>query len=278
MAAVPQAPPAAAVAAVARLLRGRRVVVLAGAGVSTESGIPDYRGAGRSPRRTIQYRDFVTSPAIRARYWARSAAGWPRLAAARPNAGHLALAALEAAGVAVGVITQNVDGLHAAAGSRQVVELHGALARVRCLGCDAVLARAEVQAMIEAANPGLAAAAAAAAPDGDAELEPPADLAVPACPGCGGVLKPDVVLFGEHVPAPVVGRAWELFERADALLVVGSSLAVFSGYRFVVRAAERQVPVAIVNLGPTRGDAMAAIKLEAPLGQALPALVAALAG
>ncbi len=267
-----------ALEAVAAVLRGRRVVVLAGAGMSTESGIPDYRGTGRSPRRTIQYREFITSPAVRARYWARSAVGWPRLAAARPNPGHTALAALEATARITGVITQNVDGLHAAAGSRAVVELHGGLARVRCLGCQQVGARAGLQARLEADNPGLATRA-AVAPDGDADLTDGevADFAVPACLDCGGALKPDVVLFGEHVPAPVVAGAWALFDQAEALLVVGSSLTVFSGYRFVVRAAERGVPVAIINLGPTRGDPLAAARAEVRLGEALPALAAALA-
>ena len=268
--------------AIAELLRGRRVVVRAGAGVSTESGIPDYRGAGRSPCRSIQFREFTGSAAVRARYWARSAAGWPLLQEARPNPAHLALAALEAAGAAAGVITQNVDGLHAAAGSREVVELHGALARVRCLDCGATCARTAMQARLLAANPGLPLADARSslrtAPDGDADLSDAdvAGFAVPACLPCGGVLKPDVVLFGESVPAGITARAWALFDRAEVLLVTGSSLAVFSGYRFVVRAAERGVPVAIVNLGPTRGDAVAAAKVEASLGTALPALARAL--
>jgi len=266
---------------VAGVLRSRRVVVLSGAGVSTGSGIPDYRGAGRSPRRSIQYREFVTSAAVRARYWARSAVGWPRMAAARPNPAHVALAALEHDGVAVGTITQNVDGLHGAAGTRTLVELHGALARVRCLGCDATFARADVQDRLVRDNPAIlarAAAAIAAAPDGDADLPETAlaDFAPPACAACGGVLKPDVVLFGESVPAPTVAQAWALFDRAEVLLVAGSSLAVFSGYRFVIRAVERAMPVVIVNLGPTRGDAAAAVKLEASLGDALPALAAAL--
>jgi NAD-dependent SIR2 family protein deacetylase len=203
------------------------------------------------------------------------------LAAARPNPAHVALAALEHDGVAVGTITQNVDGLHGAAGARALVELHGALARVRCLGCDATYARADVQARLLRDNPAIlarAAAAIAAAPDGDADLPEAAlaDFVPPACAACGGVLKPDVVLFGESVPAPTVAQAWALFDRAEVLLVAGSSLAVFSGYRFVIRAVERAMPVVIVNLGPTRGDAAAAVKLEASLGDALPALAAAL--
>lgn len=273
------------VGAVAAVLRGRPVAVVTGAGVSTDSGIPDYRGQGRSPRRSIQYREFVTSAAVRARYWARSAVGWPVMAAARPNATHHAIAACERTGAVVGLITQNVDGLHGAAGS-DAVELHGALARVRCLGCDAVAERAAVQERIARANPEVlarAAAAVAAAPDGDADL-PESDLGgfrVPVCAHCGGVLKPDVVLFGEHVPAAATARAWAAFERAaaggGALLVVGSSLAVFSGYRFAVRAAERGMPIAIVNRGPTRGDPLAAVRLDAAVGDAMPALADALA-
>ncbi len=263
------------------LLIGRPLVVLTGAGVSTESGIPDYRGQGRSPRRSIQYREFVTSAATRARYWARSAAGWPVMSAARPNAAHHAIAACQRAGVALGLITQNVDGLHGAAGS-DAVELHGALARVRCLTCDAIVPRAEVQERLQRDNPDLLRRAAAAAPDGDADL-PERDLAdfrTPACAACGGVLKPDVVLFGEHVPAETTARAWAAFERAagagGALLVAGSSLAVFSGYRFVLRAAERAMPVVIINRGPTRGDPLATARIDAQVGEALPALAAAL--
>jgi NAD+-dependent protein deacetylase sirtuin 4 len=264
------------IAEVATLLRGRRVVVLAGAGISTESGIPDYRGAGRSPRKSIQYREFIQSAAVRQRYWARSAAGWPKMLAARPNDAHRALAALEERGHVAGVITQNVDGLHAAAGSRALVELHGALARVRCLDCNTTTPRATMQERLLVANPSITERSAAAAPDGDAELSDTEDFVVPACLTCGGVLKPDVVLFGENVPAQTVSDAWSLFDRAEVLLVVGSSLAVFSGYRFVVRASERSIPIAIINLGPTRGDSLAAAKLDARLGDALPDLAASL--
>ncbi|HUQ02787.1 MAG TPA: NAD-dependent protein deacetylase [Kofleriaceae bacterium] len=264
--------------ALANVLRGRRVVVLAGAGMSTESGIPDYRGAGRSPRRSIQYREFVQSADVRKRYWARSAAGWPLMQAARPNAAHQAVASLEERGVIAGVITQNVDGLHTAAGSREVVELHGALARVRCLDCRTTCTRASMQERLLLANPQITERPAAVAPDGDADLSDAAvaDFVVPPCLPCGGVLKPDVVLFGENVPAVTTNLAWALFDRAEALLVAGSSLAVFSGYRFVLRAAERAVPVAIINLGPTRGDSIAAAKLEESLGTALPILADAL--
>ena len=269
------------------LLRDRRVVALVGAGCSTESGIPDYRGP-QSPmrdRKPMQYREFVGSAAGRARYWARSAIGWQRVAAARPNAAHEALARLEAGGVVRGVITQNVDGLHHAAGSRHVVELHGSLASVRCLSCDGAVARAEFQQRLMALNrawsdetAGFSARDAASAPDGDAELLAAAyaRFQVPPCDACGGVLKPDVVFFGENVPKARVDAAWALFAAADVLLVVGSSLTVFSGRRFVYGAQKAGVPIAIVNLGPTRADECAALKVEAPVGTALPRLAEAL--
>lgn len=267
----------------AQLLRGRRLVALTGAGCSTESGIPDYRGAGKPPRAraSIQHREFVDKAEHRRRYWARSLLGWPRLAAAQPNDAHRALAALEGAGVVGGLITQNVDGLHGAAGSRAVVELHGALARVRCLSCSATIARDDLQQRLVAENPGFPTRAhdVAIAPDGDAELpdEILGDFVVVSCESCDGVLMPDVVFFGGSVPRPTLDAAWEAFDRADALLVVGSSLTVFSGYRFVRRAAERGVPIAIINRGPTRGDPHATILLDAQAGQALPALARALA-
>jgi NAD-dependent SIR2 family protein deacetylase len=267
----------------AQLVRGKRIVALTGAGCSTESGIPDYRGPDTPPRTRppIQHREFVDRAEHRLRYWARSMLGWPRLAAARPNDGHHALARLEAAGALAGLITQNVDGLHHAAGHRAVVELHGALARVRCLACDALTTRDELQARLRAANPAWPerARAVAIAPDGDADLpdELLADFAVVACAACGGVLMPDVVFFGGSVPRATLDAAWATFERAEVLLVVGSSLTVFSGYRFVRRAAERGVPVAILNRGPTRGDEHAAVRLDARAGEALPALASALA-
>lgn len=271
--------------ALIRLLRGRRVVVLAGAGCSTESGIPDYRGPEASvrPRRPIQYREFVESEEARVRYWARSTAGWPRFSAARPNPTHRALAELEAGGAVRGVITQNVDGLHQAAGSRRVVELHGSLSAVRCLRCARTVPRDALQGRIRALNAAWTERraegdAAEAAPDGDAELGA-AELEgfrVPGCGTCGGVLKPDVVFFGENVPAPRVAEAWALFEEAEVLLVAGSSLTVYSGRRFVYRAREEALPVAVVNLGPTRADEMAAAKVEGRLGAVLPALAEAL--
>lgn len=268
--------------ALVQLLRGRRVVALTGAGCSTESGIPDYRGPDTPPRARppIQHREFVDRADARRRYWARSVLGWARFSSARPNPAHTALAELEHRGVVAGVITQNVDGLHGAAGSRTVVELHGALARVRCLDCGAAANRDAVQARLLAANRGWLdhARGAAIAPDGDADL-PDAmvdDFTVVGCDACGGTLMPDVVFFGGSVPRTTLDAAWSLFERGEVLLVVGSSLTVFSGYRFVRRAADRGVPVAILNRGPTRGDDHAAVRLDARAGVALPALARAL--
>jgi NAD-dependent SIR2 family protein deacetylase len=256
------------------LARGRRIVALTGAGCSTESGIPDYRGPDARPRTPMQHREFVEKPDARRRYWARSAVGWPKFRAARPNDGHRALAALEEAGVLAGLITQNVDSLHAKAGSREVVELHGALARVRCLECARITGRDELQDRLAAVNPGWAGHASDVAPDGDVELADGlvASFHLVPCDACGGVLMPDVVFFGGSVPRATLDAAWALFERAELLLVVGSSLAVFSGYRFVRRAAERGVPVAIVNRGPTRGDEHASVRVDARTGQALPQL------
>jgi len=257
---------------------GGGVVALTGAGASTESGIPDYRSPGRPVRTPLQHRDFVTSPATRARYWARSALGWPTMSRAAPNPAHTGLAALEARGRVTALITQNVDGLHVAAGSRALCELHGSIHRVICLGCRTRLGRDAVQARLLADNPRLATAAASPAPDGDADLPPElADqLAVPACDRCGGVLKPDVVLFGDNVPRETVDRCYGWVETARVLLIVGSSLAVFSGYRFAVRAAERGIPIAIVNLGPTRADRLATWRLPTGAGETVAALAASL--
>lgn len=256
------------------MLRGKRVVALTGAGCSTESGIPDYRGPDTPPRKRppIQHREFVDKPEWRRRYWARSMIGWPKISAARPNATHTAMAALEHAGVIEGTITQNVDGLHQAAGSREVVELHGALARVRCLACDAVTLRREMQDRLRAANPTWSHDndQNEAAPDGDAEVDAIYEsFQVVDCIACSGTLMPDVVFFGGSVPRVTLDAAWSLFDRAEVLLVVGSSLTVFSGYRFVRRAAERSVPVAIVNRGPTRGDPHAALLVDAVSSSAM---------
>ncbi len=268
--------------ALAALLRGRRLAVLAGAGLSTESGIPDYRGpeTRHVERRPVQYDDFVRDPDARRRYWGRASRGWARVAGAQPNAGHRALAQLESAGQLEGVVTQNVDGLHQRAGSQGVVELHGSLGAVVCLGCGARATRAEVQAQIDARNPGWTEAAVPAAqlaPDGDVEVERGlAAFVPPSCPACGGPLKPDVVFFGESVPKPRVARAAEIVRRSGALLVVGSSLTVYSGYRFVRQAEAEGTPVAIVTLGQTRGHRHAAVALDARLGEVLPALADAL--
>jgi NAD-dependent deacetylase sirtuin 4 len=263
-----------------RLLRGRRTVVLTGAGCSTESGIPDYRGPGTRARarNPIQHREFLTKPEVRARYWARSLLGWPRFSSARPNAAHHALAALERDGHVPGLITQNVDRLHHAAGSARVIELHGALARVRCLDCGAQEARVDLQERLLALNPGFEHQVLELRPDGDAELssELLSSFQVPACLGCGGTLKPDVVFFGDNVPLPTVEAAFAMVEEGDALLVVGSSLAIFSGYRFLVRASERRMPIAILNIGECRGVELADVRVEARAGDVLPRLAEAL--
>ena len=268
--------------ALAALLRGRSSLALSGAGISTESGIPDYRGpASRGRARTpITYQEFVRDEGARRRYWARAVVGWRVMRDKRPNRGHLAIAALEQSGHLNGVVTQNVDGLHLAAGSRTVVELHGNLARARCLTCGSYEGRDALQARLDAANPAFAAAVAELAPDGDADVpdELVARFELVACLVCGGTLKPDVVFFGENVPPARLERAWELLARADALLVVGSSLTVMSGYRFVRAAVADGKPVGIVNDGPTRGDDDAAVRVEGRLGTVLPRLVTTLRG
>ncbi len=264
------------------LMRGGAVVALTGAGLSTESGIPDYRSpeALARPRRPIQGPEFVRYEAVRRRYWARAVLGWDRMRSARPNAGHLALAALEERGLVARVVTQNVDRLHAKAGSRRVVELHGALEEVACLSCGAIETRDALQARLLDSNPGWTTLAADDAPDGDADL--PAHLVQAFCPvdcsRCNGVLKPRVVFFGDSVPRAVVDEALAAVDAAKLLLVVGSSLAVFSGYRFLRRAAERGIPVAIVNRGPVRGEEHATLKIERSTGQTLDSLSRALTG
>jgi len=262
--------------ALEQMLRGRRVVALVGAGCSTASGIPDYRGpkTRHKARNPIQFRTFIGEEAGRQRYWARAMVGWPRFRAAEPNPAHGGLAGLEHAGALRGLITQNVDRLHHRAGSRRVVELHGALHEVICLDCGSVEARDSLQQRLEALNPGWAHAGIEAAPDGDAELSGAVieRFRVAGCLACGGVLKPRVVFFGENVPPDVTADAWSLFDEAEVLLVVGSSLTVFSGYRFVRKAAQRGVPVAIVNLGPTRGDPLAQLRVDDRVEVVMPAL------
>ncbi|MFD0367524.1 NAD-dependent protein deacetylase [Streptomyces sp. NPDC059071] len=258
---------------VADALRAGGVVVLSGAGISTESGIPDYRGEGGSLSRhtPMTYQDFTAGVHARRRYWARSHLGWRTFGRARPNAGHRAVAAFARHGLLSGVITQNVDGLHQAAGSEGVVELHGSLSRVVCLSCRALSSRRELARRLEEANPGFAPVAAGINPDGDADLtdEQVGDFRVVPCTACGGVLKPDVVFFGENVPAPRVEHCRRLVQEASSLLVLGSSLTVMSGLRFVRQAAEAGKPVVIVNQDPTRGDRHALARIALPLGPAL---------
>ncbi|WP_188193934.1 NAD-dependent protein deacetylase [Nonomuraea sp. SYSU D8015] len=258
------------------LVRQGDVVVLSGAGLSTESGIPDYRGPTGRARRAepMTYQRFVGSAEARRRYWARSHVGWRQIGQARPNAGHRAVAALERHGLLAGIVTQNVDGLHQAAGARRVIELHGGLDRVVCLSCRERTPRAELDRRLREANPGWDEAAAQINPDGDAVLtdEQVAGFQVVDCTGCGGLLKPDVIFFGENVPRPRVEECFATVARARALLVLGSSLTVKSGLRFVSRAAALGIPIAIVNQGPTGGDDHATLTLDAPLGTTLTAL------
>lgn len=253
------------------------VAVLSGAGLSTESGIPDYRGPSGAarPSTPMTFQTFTGSAAARGRYWARSHLGWRVIAEAEPNPGHRAVARLQEAALLTGVITQNVDGLHTCAGTRDVVELHGNLDRVVCLSCGRLTPRLQLDSRLRAVNRAWRAKVLAVNPDGDVELSD-ADLEAfrtVDCATCGGVLKPDVVFFGETVPADRVAACFALVERAGALLVLGSSLTVMSGYRFVLHAARLGVPVAIVNSGVTRGDAKASVRVDAALGQVLPALV-----
>ncbi|PZA23318.1 NAD-dependent protein deacetylase [Modestobacter versicolor] len=266
------------VPALADLLADGGALVLSGAGLSTDSGIPDYRGVTGSLRRhtPMTWQTFTRDPRGRHRYWARSFVGWRQIGEARPNDGHRAVAALQQCGAVGEVITQNVDGLHQAAGARDVVELHGGLDRTVCLGCGDVADRAALDVRLRAANPGFR-------PDVTDEVNPDGDVELPDealdgfvmvdCLACGGgPLKPDVVFFGETVPRDRVDHCFGLVERARSLLVLGSSLTVMSGYRFVIAAAKRGIPVAIVNSGPTRGDAKADVKVDAPLGAVLPEL------
>lgn len=255
-----------------------RLFVLTGAGCSTGSGIPDYRDAdgvwkGAQP---MLHQTFIHNAEQRRRYWARSMAGWPAIAGAQPNAAHAALARLQERGRVAGLVTQNVDGLHAAAGSRGVVSLHGRLHRVQCLQCDTQYRRDFIQRLLLAANPDWQAQSTTLRPDGDIELEA-ADyqqFRVPACPRCGGMLKPDVVFFGGSVPKTRVARAWRRLQLADAVLVVGSSLMVWSGYRYVRAAAQQRLPIAAVNRGKTRADAWLDIKIDADCSTLLAAAVA----
>ncbi len=263
-----------AVAEVCDLLRRGPLVVLTGAGLSTDSGIPDDRGPGSPDRTPMTYQEFVSGPEARQRYWARSHLGWGRMRHAAPNAGHQALARLDPDLL----ITQNVDGLHEAAGTRRLVALHGRIADVVCLGCRATSPRSALHARLAEANPGYAErhADAATRPDGDVDLDDTDGFVVPGCADCGGVLKPDVVFFGENVPASRVERCYAAVDAlagsGGTLLVAGSSLTVMSGFRFVRRAARAGIPVVIVNRGPTRGDEHASYRLEVGCSEFLTAL------
>jgi NAD-dependent SIR2 family protein deacetylase len=272
-----------ALEALARLVEDGDVVALSGAGLSTDSGIPDYRGVTGSLRRhtPMTYQTFLRNPRGRHRYWARSFVGWPQIRGARPNAGHAAVADLQRAGLVGGVVTQNVDGLHQAAGAREVVELHGGLDRTVCLACGDVADRGELHERLRAANPHFGPHVDEVNPDGDVEL--PDELldgfVMVDCAVCGrGPLKPDVVFFGETVPRDRVDTCFAMVEQAGSLLVLGSSLTVMSGYRFVLRAEKLGIRVGLVNLGPTRGDAKVDVRVDAPLGEVLPALARRLAG
>jgi NAD-dependent SIR2 family protein deacetylase len=264
--------------ALAELISGGEVVVLSGAGLSTDSGIPDYRGETGSLRRhtPMTYQSFLRDPRGRHRYWARSFVGWRQIRTAQANAGHRAVAELQRAGLIAGVITQNVDGLHQAGGSGEVIELHGGLDRTVCLNCGDVADRAALDDRLQAANPHFGPQVDEVNPDGDAELPDHVldGFVMVGCLACGeGPLKPDVVFFGETVPRDRVDRCFSLVDQSAGLVVLGSSLAVMSGYRFVLRAAKLGLPVAIVTMGPTRGDAKADVRVDAPLGTVLPELV-----
>ncbi|HWJ93676.1 MAG TPA: NAD-dependent protein deacetylase, partial [Telluria sp.] len=257
-----------------------RTLVLTGAGLSTASGIPDYRDRDgvRRGKMPVQGPEFRRSLAVQRRYWARSMVGYRAMAEASPNAGHRALAALEARSRIGPLITQNVDGLHHQAGSHAVLELHGNIHSVICMTCRAQFPRAFIQLQLVEANPALARAAAAFLPDGDAQLEPEAldHFTLPECTHCGGLLAPDVVFFGDNVPPARTAIALERMERADGLLVVGSSLMVYSGFRFCRLAQEAGKPIAAVNLGRTRADHMLALKIEESAEQLLPLVQALL--
>lgn len=252
-----------------------RLFVLSGAGISTDSGIPGYRDADGGWKRPppVLLQDFLRSASARQRYWARSMVGWPMVANARPNLAHEALAHLEAAGRLQQLVTQNVDGLHQQAGSSQVIELHGSLAEVLCLECGAMHSRASIQRALEVLNSQFQPAAAATAADGDADFEHGDLLREPLCPCCGGVLKPQVVFFGEGVPRDRVDGALKSLEQADAMLVVGSSLMVYSGFRFCEWADRMGKPIAAINLGRTRADHLLALKIERSCAEALTSLV-----
>jgi NAD-dependent SIR2 family protein deacetylase len=256
-----------------RLLAGRRIAVLTGAGVSTDSGIPDYRGQGAPVRRPMTFQTFLADTRARQRYWAGSHLGWRHFAAAGPNVGHRALADLEVGGVVNGVITQNVDGLHLQAGSRHVVDVHGSIDRVRCLSCGQFFAREDIAARMTRENPWLAEPENVKLnPDGDVDIDAVDEMVVPECTVCGGMLKPDVVFFGEFVPTTKFTEGAALIRSADALLIAGSSLVVNSGIRLLEQAVKRRLPIVILNRGITKGDSRATLKIDAGTSEVLVAL------
>lgn len=258
-----------------------RIFVLTGAGCSTASGIPDYRDADGAWKRAqpVTYQAFTGDASTYRRYWARSALGWPRVDGATPNAAHVAIARLQQCGRVGALVTQNVDGLHQRAGSRDVIDLHGRLGEVVCLGCGERTSRATLQARMLERNRGWGVQVASAAPDGDADIDPAAidGFVPPLCEDCGGLVKPDVVFFGENVPRERLTRALEALGRADAVLVAGSSLMVYSGFRFARMAAEAGLPLAILNRGRTRADELATLKLASDAGRTLQGAVSLLA-
>lgn len=263
---------AAAVARAVEVLSGRRIAVLTGAGVSTDSGIPDYRGKGAPVRTPMTAQQFLASESARRRYWVGSHLGWRAFAAASPNAGHAALAELENRRLATGVVTQNVDGLHVRAGSRRVVELHGTMRRVSCTQCGQIFDRRDLAVRVEADNPWIAVPdGVALGPDGDVLPESTDGFVIPDCSVCGGMLKPDVVFFGEFIPVEKFREAEQLVRTSEALVVAGSSLVVNSGIRLVERARRRRLPVVIVNRGTTRADARATVKIDAGTSDVLAA-------
>jgi len=271
--ATPPSLDAAALDEAVALLGGRTVAVLTGAGVSTDSGIPDYRGEGAPVRNPMTFQQFLSGERYRKRYWAGSHLGWRSFRAATPNEGHRALARLEAAGVTNGVVTQNVDALHERAGSRRVVDLHGTVDRVVCLTCGQSFARDVVAARLSSANPWLdEPESVRLAPDGDVEVADIDAFVVPECTVCGGMLKPDVVFFGEFVPVERFAEARSLVVGADALLIAGSSLVVNSGIRLLDQATRRKMPVVVVNRGVTKGDPRATVKIDAGTSETLTAL------
>jgi NAD-dependent SIR2 family protein deacetylase len=257
-------------------LAGKSILVLTGAGVSTESGIPDYRGEGKTERHPMTFDVFMGTEQARARYWARSYVGWSVIANAKPNGSHFALARAESLGRISHIITQNVDSLHQQAGSKKVTELHGRLDQVICMSCRVLLARSKMDLLIEQLNPDIRKDLSVEfTPDGDAEVEATANFRTPSCQECSGILKPDVVFFGESVPTERAALTMEQLERSDALLVAGSSLTVNSGMRFARAASKAGKPIVIVNVGPTKADELALAKIEAPTSIALEELLIA---